>query len=85
MILACMKLIIRIKYIGSAVKNNNERVFLMDKILEELTNNYDLSDYEALAVIGIIGILATTNINLKEVNEKVDNKLMPIVKSIATR
>ena len=57
----------------------------MDKMINELTNDYNLTDYEALAVTGIFGILATTNTNIKDLDKEVDNKIMPIVKSIACR
>ena len=31
----------------------------MDKIIDELIQNYNLSDYEALAITGVIGMVAT--------------------------
>ena len=57
----------------------------MDKFINKISRDSHLTEYAALAVTGIMGMLATTNIDLSDLNDKVDNKLMPIVRSIATR
>lgn len=55
----------------------------MDEIIDKLIDQYHLSDYEALVVTGIIGILAMEeNVGLNEIYTRMNNKLKPIVKQI---
>ena len=58
----------------------------MDKIIDELINVFNLSDYEALIVTGIIGLKAVDNKeNLDEIYYDIDNKLKPIVDKILNK
>lgn len=55
----------------------------MDNIIEQLINDYELSDYEALIVTGIVGLLAIgDNIKLQDIYKEIDDKLKPIVSKI---
>lgn len=55
----------------------------MDNIINELINDYELSDYEALVVTGIMGLIATgDNVKLQDIYKSIDNKLKPIVDTI---
>lgn len=57
----------------------------MDKIIDELIQSYNLSDYEALTITGIIGMVATSNNSIKEVYNKFDNNLKPIIDKILNK
>lgn len=58
----------------------------MDKIIDELISVFNLSDYEALIVTGIIGLKAVDNKeNLDEIYYDIDNKLKPIVDKILNK
>lgn len=57
----------------------------MDKIIDELIQNYNLSDYEALAITGVIGMVATSDSNIKEVYNRFDNNLKPIINKILNK
>lgn len=58
----------------------------MDKIIDELINVFNLSDYEALIVTGIIGLKAVDNEeNLDDIYYDIDNKLKPIVDKILNK
>ena len=58
----------------------------MDKIIDELINVFNLSDYEALIVTGIIGLKAVDNKeNLDDIYYDIDNKLKPIVDKILNK
>ena len=54
----------------------------MDDIIDGLITKYKLSDYEALVVTGIVGILAESNDNIQEIYKDIDTKLKPIVNEI---
>lgn len=55
----------------------------MDNIIDELIQEYKLTDYEALVVTGIVGILAVDeSMDLKEIYKRIDEKLKPIVNKI---
>lgn len=55
----------------------------MDNIIDELIQEYKLTDYEALVVTGIVGILAVDeSMDLKEIYKRIDKKLKPIVNKI---
>lgn len=55
----------------------------MDNIIDGLIAKYKLSDYEALVVTGIVGILAESNdANIQEIYKDIDVKLKPIVNEI---
>lgn len=54
----------------------------MDNMIDELIEKYELSDYEALVVTGLVGIFAQQNIDLKEIYSTVDTRLKPIVNEI---
>lgn len=61
-------------------------MFLMDNIINELINDYELSDYEALVVTGIMGLIATgDNVKLQDIYKNIDNKLKPIVNTIINK
>ena len=61
-------------------------MFLMDNIINELINDYELSDYEALVVTGIMGLIATgDNVKLQDIYKSIDNKLKPIVNTIINK
>ena len=61
-------------------------MFLMDNIINELINDYELSDYEALVVTGIMGLIATgDNLKLQDIYKNIDNKLKPIVDTIVCK
>lgn len=58
----------------------------MDKIIDELISVFNLSDYEALIVTGIIGLKAVDNKeNLDDIYYDIDNKLKPIVDKILNK
>lgn len=57
----------------------------MDKIIDELIQNYNLSDYEALAITGVIGMVATSDNSIKEVYNRFDNNLKPIINKILNK
>ena len=58
----------------------------MDKIIDELISVFNLSDYEALIVTGIIGVKAFDNKeNLDDIYYDIDNKLKPIVDKILNK
>ena len=58
----------------------------MDKIIDELISVFNLSDYEALIVTGIIGLKAVDNKeNLDDIYYDIDNKLKPIVDRILNK
>ena len=58
----------------------------MDKIIDELISVFNLSDYEALIVTGIIGLKAVDNKeNLDDIYYDIDNKLKPIVVKILNK
>ena len=58
----------------------------MDEIIDELINVFNLSDYEALIVTGIIGLKAVDNEeNLDDIYYDIDNKLKPIVDKILNK
>ena len=58
----------------------------MDKIIDELISVFNLSDYEALIVTGIIGLKAVDNKeNLDDIYYDIDNKLKPIVNKILNK
>lgn len=58
----------------------------MDNIINELINDYELSDYEALVVTGIMGLIATgDNVKLQDIYKNIDNKLKPIVDTIVCK
>ena len=87
MILQKIKLIISTNNVTGILlkaKNNKKRkVFLiMDDIIDGLITKYKLSDYEALVVTGIVGILAESNDNIQEIYKDIDTKLKPIVNEI---
>lgn len=55
----------------------------MDDIIDGLIAKYKLTDYEALVVTGIVGILAESNdANIQEIYKDIDTKLKPIVNEI---
>ena len=61
-------------------------MFLLDKIIDELISVFNLSDYEALIVTGIIGLKAVDNKeNLDDIYYDIDNKLKPIVDKILNK
>ena len=58
----------------------------MDKIIDELINVFNLSDYEAFIVTGLIGLKAVDNEeNLDDIYYDIDNKLKPIVDKILNK
>lgn len=58
----------------------------MDNIIDELINVFNLSDYEALIVTGIVGLKAVENKqDIDEIYLNIDNKLKPIVDKILNR
>ena len=58
----------------------------MDQIIDELISVFNLSDYEALIVTGIIGLKAVDNKeNLDDIYYDIDNKLKPIVDKILNK
>ena len=59
-------------------------VFLiMDDIIDSLITKYKLSDYEALVVTGIVGLLAESNdVDIQNIYKDIDTKLKPIVNKI---
>ena len=58
----------------------------MDKIIDELISVFNLSDYEALIVTGIIRLKAVDNKeNLDDIYYDIDNKLKPIVDKILNK
>lgn len=58
----------------------------MDNIINELINEYELSDYEALIVTGMVGLIAIgDNLKLQDIYKNVDNKLKPIVNKIINK
>jgi hypothetical protein len=67
------------------LKTIERKCFLMDKIIDELIQNYNLSDYEALAITGVIGMVATSDSNIKEVYNRFDNNLKPIINKILNK
>lgn len=52
----------------------------MDELLQKLKNTHDLTDYEALVVVGIIGMIAYSDNSLETAYDSVDEKLKSIVK-----
>ena len=61
--------------------------FVKDAIdINELISVFNLSDYEALIVTGIIGLKAVDNKeNLDDIYYDIDNKLKPIVDKILNK
>lgn len=57
----------------------------MDNIIDELINDYKLSDYEALIVTGIFGIHAIENANMDDIYSRLDDKLKPIINKILNK
>lgn len=58
----------------------------MDDIIEQLINEYQLTDYEALVVTGIVGILAVDEkMDIKEIYKRIDDKLKPIINKIINK
>lgn len=54
----------------------------MDHIIDELIQDYHLSDYDALIVLGVIGNYANGNTNIDNI---LSNKLKPVIKEILNR
>ena len=55
----------------------------MDDIIDSLITKYKLSDYEALVVTGIVGLLAESNdVDIQNIYKDIDTKLKPIVNKI---
>lgn len=54
----------------------------MDHIIDELIDEYHLSDYDALIVLGVIGNYANGKTNIHDI---ISNKLEPIIKKIISR
>lgn len=57
----------------------------MDNLINELINDYHLSDYEALAITGLVGMVATSDKNINEVYKSFDNNLKPIIDKILNK
>lgn len=56
----------------------------MDNLINELQNDYSLSESEALVVLGILGISTLDDVqSFQEAINKVDNELKDIAKKIA--
>lgn len=56
----------------------------MDSLINELQNDYSLSESEALVVLGILGISTLDDVqSFQEAINKVDNELKDIAKKIA--
>lgn len=55
----------------------------MDKLIDTLMSEYDLSESEALVVVGIVGISAFEEVNIQEALNRVDNKLKTIAYKVA--
>lgn len=47
----------------------------MDELIKQLINEYNLSEYEALVVIGIMGIVAYSDNTIETACDIVDEKL----------
>ena len=57
----------------------------MDKMIEELISEYKLSDYEALAITGVVGMVATSDKDVKEIYKNFDDNLKPIIDKILNK
>lgn len=55
----------------------------MDNIIEKLQSDYQLSESEALVVLGIISISAYDKTNIQQALNVVDNKLKTIAYNVA--
>lgn len=55
----------------------------MDKIIDELMIEHNLSESEALVVLGILGMTALETDNIQKAINKVDNKLKNIAIELA--
>lgn len=55
----------------------------MDKLIETLKQEHQLSESEALVVIGILGMTAYEEVNIQEALNRVDNKLKNIAYTVA--
>lgn len=55
----------------------------MDKLVDTLMIEYNLSESEALVVLGIVGISAFEEVNIQEALNRVDNKLKTIAYEVA--
>ncbi len=55
----------------------------MDNIIEKLQTDYQLSESEALVVLGIISISAYDKANIQQALNVVDNKLKTIAYNVA--
>lgn len=55
----------------------------MDNIIEKLQSDYQLSESEALVVLGIISISAYDKANIQQALNVVDNKLKTIAYNVA--
>lgn len=55
----------------------------MDNIIEKLQTDYQLSESEALVVLGIISISAYDKTNIQQALNVVDNKLKTIAYNVA--
>ena len=47
----------------------------MDELIKQLVNDYNLNEYEALVVIGIMGIVAYSDNTIETACDIVDEKL----------
>ena len=55
----------------------------MDNIIEKLQRDYQLSESEALVVVGIVSISAFDKDNIQQALNVVDNKLKSIAYNVA--
>lgn len=55
----------------------------MDSIIEKLQRDYQLSESEALVVVGIVSISAFDKNNIQQALNVVDNKLKSIAYNVA--
>lgn len=55
----------------------------MDSIIEKLQRDYQLSESEALVVVGIVSISAFDKDNIQQALNVVDNKLKSIAYNVA--